>query len=571
MLKNDIINALILEKTMGTYGVTHIKKAEKIIPLSDSHDGYFSGGMGQANLYTIKHMNNELLARLFDNFTAHLVQENQNETDDDEPTLTQREIEEAIFNFSGEPGVSEKAKQWFNSCLTEDLRTSITGAGPLLYLNFYSHYNRDYDYCDYLIDLDAQIYYLHGYPLDFATIRELSHDKINLLGGYVDDEQEKLFGITSRFSTLLDEYFSLTHQQDNESVQTHLKELSTQITAFISQINSLDEGKVKAYFDKKEQDRLAYVESLKNKNIPEENEFGTFPFPGGDELLQAGEDDMHAYSVRTARDLTPIQMRKILVFCNKLADMAPEAQILLKNAMWGMEEDFQSGGISFYSPRSSDILQQDCYEASMDVLEYEFKIRFNIMSTAGGSYKYAHEVTGLDKKDEEEAFGGFFGTPVIEQCRYPLSEIRAENPDLIDFMHPWLAYHGNWDEVRAEIVSGNNEMDSPLVWLYMALLYQDHEVFQAVYQKAMTQFNGVDATQQKKVSATILASVTDGIHVQNLVNSLAMTASLKIVTPADEFITYLKEQHFFNPLESYMNNSEKAKYLGQDTGKKKKP
>lgn len=560
---------------MGTYGVTHIKKNDKIIPLSDSYDGYFSGGMGQANLYTIKYMSNELLARLFDSFTAHLVQDGANEEDEDdydeEPTLTQREIEEAIFNFSREPNVSEEARQWFNSCLTGDLRTSITGAGPLLYLNFYSHYNRDYDYCDYLIDLDAQIYYLYGYPLDFATIRELSHGKINLLGGYADDEQEKLFGITSRFSTLLNEYFSLNNQEINETIEAHLKEVSTQIKAFISQVNSLDEDKVNAYFDKKEQARLDYVESLKNRNAAEENELSTspisFPFPGSEELLQAGEDDMQAYSVRTARALTPIQMRKILVFCNKLADMAPEAQILLKNAMWGMEEDFQSGGISFYSPRSSDILQQDCYEASMDVLEHEFKIRFNIMSTAGSSYKYAHEVTEQDKKEED----GFFGTPVIEPCRYSLSEIRAENPDLIDFMHPWLAYHGNWDEIRAEIVSGNNEMDSPLVWLYMALLHQDKDVFQSVYEKAISQFNDVDVASQKKVSATILASITDGVHVQNLVNSLAMTASLKVSVSANEFITYLKEQHFFNHLKSYMNNSEKAKYLEQDTGKKKKP
>lgn len=50
---------------MGTYGVTHIKKDGKTISLSDSYDGYFSGGMGQANLYTIKYLDDSLLARLF--------------------------------------------------------------------------------------------------------------------------------------------------------------------------------------------------------------------------------------------------------------------------------------------------------------------------------------------------------------------------------------------------------------------------------------------------------------------------------------------------------------------------
>jgi hypothetical protein len=40
---------------MGTYGVTHVKKDNKIITLSDSYDGYLSGGMGQSNILCIKY------------------------------------------------------------------------------------------------------------------------------------------------------------------------------------------------------------------------------------------------------------------------------------------------------------------------------------------------------------------------------------------------------------------------------------------------------------------------------------------------------------------------------------
>ena len=32
---------------MGTYGITHVKKDNKIITLSDSYDGYLNGGMGK--------------------------------------------------------------------------------------------------------------------------------------------------------------------------------------------------------------------------------------------------------------------------------------------------------------------------------------------------------------------------------------------------------------------------------------------------------------------------------------------------------------------------------------------
>lgn len=31
---------------MGTYGVTHIKHNNEVLPFSDSYDGYISDGMG---------------------------------------------------------------------------------------------------------------------------------------------------------------------------------------------------------------------------------------------------------------------------------------------------------------------------------------------------------------------------------------------------------------------------------------------------------------------------------------------------------------------------------------------
>jgi hypothetical protein len=584
MLKNDIIKALILEKTMGTYGVTHIKKAEQIIPLSDSYDGYFSGGMGQANLYTIKHMSDSLLARLFANFTAHHVQDDSDDDyDDDERTLTTREIEEAIFNFSHESDVSEEAKVWFVQNLESDIRTSSNGVGPLLYLNFYNHYGRDYDYCNYLLDLDSNIYYIQGCPVSFESIRKLSVAQIDLLSRYMHEEEREKLGFKTWISDLIEDYNSLNdsnENQDNADILKQLQDIEQQAHDFFNHLLTVDDHIIEERFAQEKAQRQAYIDKMKAENPAlyaevngnkDGNENTTkpaqvFPFPDQD---FEEEDDVRSYSVRTARDLTAMQMRKVLALCNKLQALAPEAHVLLKNAMWGMEEDFQTGGISFYSPRSRNQAQQDCYEAVMNVLESEFKIGFNIMSTAGSSYKYAHELK--DDAQKEDEFGGIFGTPVIEPCSYSLTQIQNDNAELVDYMHPWLAYHAQWSELRTRLSQPAQEMDSPLVWLYMSLLYQDQEVFDAVLPKAMAQLNSVEETHQKKVVATILSSVADGVHVQSLVNSLVDISAVARPVLAEDFIAHLKEHAFFAPFEAYMNNSEKAKYLDNTGGKKSKP
>lgn len=520
---------------MGTYGVTHVKKDGKIIPLSDSYDGYFSGGMGQANIYTIKHMNDSLLDKLFSKFTAHLVE---SDGDSEHDTLSSRQIEEAIFNFSKETSVNEEAKQWFEKVLDEDIRTSVTGVGPLLYLNYYNHYGRDYDYCDYLLDLDNKTYHIRGCPVLFSTIRQLSCLQIKLLNEYLDDSACKDLGFKKCLHDLLAEYDELVNDEQKQVVK--------KVEEFFKLLANIDEKTLGIYFSKKEEQYEARKASHYTPKVDIE------------EIIE--DDTIRSYGVRTANDLTPIQMRKILLWCNKLTSIVPEAHVLLKNAMWGMAEDLQSGSISLYSPLSHDKIQNKCYEETMHIIENDFKIHLNMMSTAGSIYKYAHEVSNDDKNNENE-FGGFFGTPIIEQCSFSVEKIKKDSPDTLNIMHPWLAYHTPWLEVRDELIKGDKTISSPLIWLYMALLNQDKEAFNKVITEAMAQFDSVDVDNKKRISTTILTSLNDGIHVQKLITTLVQSLSINPPLETKDFIQFLQKEQFFVRFKNYMNNSEKFTYL----------
>lgn len=530
---------------MGTYGVTHVKKNDKIIPLSDSYDGYFSNGMGQANLFTIKHMSDNLLDRLFDRFTAHLTEQ---DDDYDEKTLTNREIEEVIFNFSKE-GATQEAQDWLKGALSDSIRTSVTGVGPLLYLNYHPHYGRDYEYCDYLMDLDKKKYHIQGCPIDFDLIRQLSVNKINFLGAYLKKDQLKKFGLKNSFSELLSEYAEMSYDEKvQKKNEKKLAQLELKIQECLTDILKVDEKLISNYYQQQEEQRQAQLAQYDTRNKTAKS------------IIEEENSDFGSYSIRTANHISSAQLRKVLVFCNKLGELAPEAQLLLKNAMWGMEENYQHGGISFFSPRGNKKVEQDCYEATMDILENEFKMKFNIMSTAGSNWKYAHEVTETETEVDDE-WRGILGTPIIEKCCYDLNDIKKENPEILQDMNVWLVYHAKYQEVRKEILETKNAGNFAIVWVYMALLNQDKEVFDIAYEIAKKQYEQLDDKIKEMVSKNYLVSLSDGQHIEKLVTSLAKVSNVERNDGTESFVQHLQDKNFLKELEAYMNNSEKGKYL----------
>ena len=215
---------------MGTYGVTHVKKDEKIIPLSDSYDGYFDA-MGLANIWAIKHMDDALLARLADSYTAHL-EENDGIVPDS------RQIEQAIYEFS-QINPEPSAVEWFNGALSQEIRTSVTGVGPLLFLNITPHYGRDFDYYDYLLDLNTRTYTIQNYTVSFDTLRALSEEKIRFLGEY----EQNLIQVKDKLG-----FDALVSELEDETSEKQKKI----IDAFLEKLIKLDNKKVVNYFAKKD-------------------------------------------------------------------------------------------------------------------------------------------------------------------------------------------------------------------------------------------------------------------------------------------------------------------------------
>src|SRR5579875_579666 len=134
---------------MGTYGVTHVKKDNKIIPFSDSHDGYFSA-MGYNNLLCIKYLSIPIISKIFDKFNV-TEKINVEETKDDKyrsdlsnnadyKIATQRDKDNALYLIEQDTQ-SPEVIEWMKETLNHSLRPSISGFAPLLYLNINPHYN----------------------------------------------------------------------------------------------------------------------------------------------------------------------------------------------------------------------------------------------------------------------------------------------------------------------------------------------------------------------------------------------------------------------------------------------
>lgn len=95
---------------MGTYGITHVKKDNKIITMSDSYDGYLNGGMGQSNILCIKYLSTPILKKLFDKYKAskkislediknktYKQDYPKNDSDDLDTVVSERELENVLF------------------------------------------------------------------------------------------------------------------------------------------------------------------------------------------------------------------------------------------------------------------------------------------------------------------------------------------------------------------------------------------------------------------------------------------------------------------------------------------
>lgn len=495
---------------MGTYGVTHIKKNNKIIPFSDSYDGYWSG-MGQANLIGLKHIPLTVLATLFDNFTARkaLSQEEANvfeEPDNQSRSgVSQRQISNFITQVALDTNNNLDAIDWAKNSVLGDISTSTLGVVPLLYMNIHPHYGYNYDYADYVIDLDNKVFTFTSTDLSISLDAIQKTNELNI--AYLFENDFSLINpshLPNEFEGIKD----YIYENDNnvDSIQ--------KMQQVIEEVFSIPVEKIQAYFEKKEKEREQYIAQDKASLLTEDN---------------FEDDDLsYSYSLHTA-EVSSGQLRNILFFLQQKAKQ-PGYEFILDCAEWGLDQNYIQGGIRLKSP--SDNQQYEKFSEIMLTLEYALKQRFNIMSGAGSGF-------GLSPDLEENL--------TIHKSIFSFSELKSMLSDndfslVMNEGLPYLAYHTYLDEAIAHIVSQNGKTNSPVFWVFVALLSQNKELFDVVYDKAKEQLPTFDTNDQTRIKQLYLTSYYDGILLSDVVqNSTTFVEDIKSTTFFSDCVELLNE------------------------------
>lgn len=512
---------------MGTYGVTHVKKDDKIIPFSDSYDGYWSG-MGQANLIGLKYISISKLGELFDSFTARKsltleeiknFQENYDDNDDeeDEKSLSTREIQNFISQVSSETNHSSESLEWANSVAEGDIRASAIGVVPLLYMNLHPHYGVNYDYCDYLVDLDKNTFVFNniGLELPLSLIQKTPIENIRYL--FVSDlsfAKERIIQDFPEFQGNLESLIYNLEDSEKSNALVKLKKI-------IEFIFSLPNEPIKLFFEDQEKERLKYLEEYNKKRA---------------NIVSPLEDDTdsYSYSIYSAQ-VSANQLRKIIYFLQEKAK-SPEFAFILNCVEWGLDENYINGGIRLMTPNNLE--QEEKFKEIMSILEYSFKQNFNIMSGAGFGSGFLGE--DLDLTIQKSIFS-------FEDLKSNLTE--EDFNIVMNEGLPYLAYHTYIEEASAHIISKQGYTNSPIFWTFVSLLSQNKALFDSVYENARNQLSTLQEADSKRVLNLYMSSFYDGEQIVKLLNQNS------------KFVIDLMTTSFFEDCEPVLTEIEAKEYL----------
>ena len=514
---------------MGTYGVTHLKKDDKIIPFSDSYDGYWSG-MGMANLLGLKLINLEKLNQLFDKFSARKalnLDEISNfkidNYDDSEFAISQRQIQEFISSIKDDTKNNKEALDWANDLIKGDIRTSSVGVIPLLYMNIHPHYGYDYDYCDYEINLNKKVFIFSNFGLEipFELIQKSSIEHIM----YFFENDTSLIDL-SQFPEIgedgLENYLYENENNKNDSILFANK--------FVKYLFELPQELVNNYFNKKEQERLKWVEEANKQDSNLKRQYNNDDNDDNDD-----DNQFHSYSIYTS-DLSAEQLRKAIFFLQQQS-LKPGYEFILSNIEWGLDENYINGGIRLMTPKDKNL--QEKFNEIIQILEYEFKFKFNIFSSSGN------------------LIGGIFGNEeniTIQKSIYNFDELKTllTKDDFSLVMEqglPYLFYHSYFSESSNYLISNNGKTSSPVFWIFVSLLSQNEKLFNLIYENSKLQLLDLKANDVKRIKKIYLSSFYDGEHLKNLLKN------------ENEFFTFLKQSTFFKDCQSILSEHEKKKFI----------
>lgn len=507
---------------MGTYGTTFIIKEDKKIDFTDSYDGYFSC-MGLNNLLSIKFMPDDVLNKLVDRFNDFDYK------DYGEFDITERNIQEAIFEAEKDLGQNSPEHVWYKKQLEGEIRPSVTGFGPILYLGVNPSYN-DSDDAQYIIDLDKKefIYKYNEnsviFKLSFDEIRKTPENVLIYLGNNVEGCEFSLIN-NSNYKQLYSDFDELSSLDKlSKSDKIKLSHIQDEIKKEINSVLSLSPELVSKYEKEKEEEFQKYMNQHKQQHSEFLNQIN--------DLDDSNENK--GYSIHSINSVNLPTLRKVIFFIQKLIDQNPNASYLIDCTDWGINEDGKTGGFRFLRPKNKKYDQ--LHEEIIQIIQDQFKLKMNIMVSSGGF--------GFMDFDEDVK---------TEKSLYSLSEIINLSPEWIEDVKvssPSLIYHVNYKEARE--VALTNEVGHPnftIPWVYVALINQDKKLFDKMY----PQLQQISLTDEEKnfVYPSLLQSLTDGEQINKIMK----------IENNFEFVDTIRSLGFFDDMKDKMTNAELNKYF----------
>lgn len=512
---------------MGTYGTTHVKSNNKVIDLTDSHDGYWSG-MGAANLNNIRNLTDSQFKRWFDGFTEIINDEKGLEAT--RGVVQKRDVLNVLDDSQNEPETLDYLNESFSNL--RDIRASSSGFAILLALNVNpGHTNSDVP--GYLVDLDQKKFFFDGIGIKFSDIRSCNEVMFNHFcenGIEILDEK-----VQPQFEELQELYYTENKTAEQE---TKLQNLIVVFEELLIKELYASPEKIKQ-IDEVAKAGMAAYEKMRDDyrgNTMIDNGYHSSGLVGDDEsshLATINSLPRFQYTKVMSVSLDDHALGNILAYIRS----HPQKNEILKITGWGLGERGAGFEIRAHENKAlSDILESE--------LASKFGIGFNIYTS-----------TGSFLGDEEPELSA--EEKMCDLTKAKMIELGWQSE--FDCAARTITIHLNHDEKKKFVLENDPALFKNFGWLLEALRYRDSEMLNHIGGTLVHFIEEANKVGAKKPAKTVLEAWHTGKTIEEDFGDGKTN---------DVFESDLKNFGIVDFLAPHMNSAEK-KAFGLSTPKKK--
>lgn len=578
---------------MGTYGTTAIKGNDKTVFITDSHDSYFSG-MGRNNFVSaaISPPTN-ILKQLLANF---------NNESKEWVNPTERQREAIIHQYEKDGGSN---KELFKKYLTNELRPSIGGFLPTLYVGAHTGYSDSISHADYLVDLDKEeISYIREcyqdendktvfvpyFTISMEKLRAAGAKRANFFGEYfeelLENTNESVDSIVKSKLKLMDDQGNINDQsnqayiqgdsvfdliedaeEDKKAILKIQNDLQKKIEDFLSLEESVIEevAKKESLYHEKMIAEMEKRHKAFEKEILKSNEVTSSEELPNLNVTTNQETNTNFYSVFSGEVTFDQQLLFIYLFQNLvLTNPEIDPEVARRKVSWSIEGEHDTSNPIYRVYIKAD--QEDpnlVLKGFADTLWYGLGFKLNIISSTGGIGLF----DSTTEQEEEEL-------PTLvskeEFSNYSTQHWGALNDNL-----PNVALYIPYAEMRETIL--NEEYKAPGTFLYkpmlqFSILNRDIETANKLLVVLKEDFESLPKDQnieaiEKGITKFIMGAISQSKNVDELTDQIG---NAQYQSNFEDFIFGISKNLSF--IEKNMLDFEKESYLNKgQTGSKNKP